>query len=184
MIKFIFTICTILAIAAATSWTCDGSCIAGYHLSTNSKKCEVCPPGCSSCINNSKCLTCLDGYFMNPKTNICDPCLPGCQVCDNTKYCHLCSRPTHYSIGCGSCIKCSEKCLNCTSSRTCYMCSDGYQLTGLEGRITDSLTCCFYQERIGNYCYRRERTCERIPIAHCRRLQRGTTARNVFLAMY
>ena len=67
--KFIFTISIILAIAAATSWTCDGPCIAGYYLSTNSKRCEVCPLGCASCNYNSKCLTCLDGYFMNPSTN-------------------------------------------------------------------------------------------------------------------
>ena len=42
-------------------------CIEGYFKDRNDNLCKECPLNCSTCINNTHCITCKDGLVLDPK---------------------------------------------------------------------------------------------------------------------
>ena len=53
-----------------------------------------CPPGCSSCLSESYCLTCTTGYRMDEVAHFCVKCIQNCIQCAQDSTCEVC-RPSY-----------------------------------------------------------------------------------------
>jgi len=90
---------------------------------------QLCPAGCSYCLNPNSCETCLNGFTLDSSKS-CLRCAPLCKTCASTDLSTCTSCLDGYYESSGVCVRCSDNCVTCTtSSANCLTCRPGYYVS-------------------------------------------------------
>lgn len=140
-------------------------CSEGFFL--NDQKCEMCPEGCPTCTNATKCNECDEGYGFDAH-GTCVACDEGCKKCINDgTYCTEVKEGYGFILGedknrTGAVMECPENCKICTdNAKMCSQCSpefgqridqNGASMGECEKCSTNCYDCLFYEAEDREEC--------------------------------
>ena len=110
----------------STPVRCD-NCLVGYSKN-QFQQCAACPPFCSVCDLQGRCMQCAKGFF--PSQGLCLACAPSCGKCQVYQACQECVAP-FYLDQTNKCEPCPNNCTSCLNPSQCLGCSSGYFLNTL-----------------------------------------------------